>query len=76
MPTEQAFERPDGTFDTRRQFDLYCPHCGYMVADPTELLMGNEHRGIGCCSACEHEFWWTVEWEPWWTSTKPSEGQP
>lgn len=74
MPTEQAFQRPDGTFDTRGQLDLYCPHCGYTV-DSTDYLVAGGQSGDGHCYACERDFQWEVEWEPVWTSTKPTGGQ-
>ena len=74
MPTEQAFQLPDGTFDTRYETDLYCPHCGYAVGS-ADYLAQNKQSGQGCCCACERDFHWEVEYEPRWTTTKPAEGR-
>ena len=74
MPTEQAFQNPDGTFDTRNETDMYCPYCGFKVEETDYLHSGHE-SGDAHCYACERDFDWEVEYEPRWTTTKPAEGR-
>ena len=68
----KARRNSDGSFDTRHETRLYCPHCGEEVEDAWDYQGGDGYE----CYKCGEEYSFEREMVAYYTSTKPEKKGP